>query len=416
MNILFLTVADINDINERMIYTDLLREFIARGHQVTIVSPTERRYQTFTHLIKKRNAKILKVRTGNIQKTNMIERGLTTLLIQHQFVFALKSFLNDESFDLLLYSTPPVTFNYVLKYLKKRNRNATTYLMLKDIFPQNAVDINVFSKNSLFYHYFRQKEKKLYSISDIIGCMSEANREYLIKHNPQIPREIITLCPNSIAPAGSKDLRVIDTEGIKRQYGLPLEKLLFVYGGNFGKPQDITFIVSVLKDNLHNKKAHFVMCGSGTELHILEQYLTDKQPDNVTLIRGLPQKAYNELLSTCDIGLIFLDHRYTIPNFPSRMLSYMDNSMPVFAATDPCTDIGDVILGGDFGWWCQSNNPNEYSRILESITHSHSVIHEKGKNAKKYLTDHYSSSTTYDTIMQQINEIDQAIDDFPKLV
>jgi glycosyltransferase involved in cell wall biosynthesis len=416
LNILFLTVADINDINERMIYTDLLREFMTRGHQVTIVSPTERRNQTFTRLTRNQDSKLLKVRTGNIQKTNMVERAITTLLIQHQFVFAIKSFLNDESFNLLLYSTPPVTFNYVLKFLKKRNGKATTYLMLKDIFPQNAVDINVFSKHSFFYHYFRHKEKKLYSVSDIIGCMSEANREYLVRHNPQIPRDTITMCPNSIAPTEAVEPEVISSATLKNQYGLPLDKPLFVYGGNFGKPQDIAFLVSVLKQNLLNDNIHFIMCGSGTELYKLEQYLTINRPKNVTLIRGLPRKAYNELLTVCDVGLIFLDHRYTIPNFPSRMLSYMDNRMPVFAATDPCTDIGKVILSGDFGWWCESNNLDEYSRILELITQSRSQIQEKGKNAQKYLMENYSSSTTCDNIMDQIKTIDQEINDFQEPV
>ena len=90
--------------------------------------------------------------------------------------------------------------------------------------------------------------------------------------------------------------------------------------------------------------------------------------------------------------------------------------MPVFAATDPSTDIGEVILKGDFGWWCESNDLSEYSRILESITHSPSVIQEKGKNAKKYLTENYSSSTTCETILEQINKLDRGISDFPKLV
>lgn len=38
-----------------------------------------------------------------------------------------------------------------------------TYLMLKDIFPQNAVDLGMLSKNGikgLLYYYFRHKEKK----------------------------------------------------------------------------------------------------------------------------------------------------------------------------------------------------------------------------------------------------------------
>lgn len=38
-------------------------------HQVSIVSPTERRSAKKTYLIHKRNCQILKIKTGNIQKT-----------------------------------------------------------------------------------------------------------------------------------------------------------------------------------------------------------------------------------------------------------------------------------------------------------------------------------------------------------
>ena len=49
---------------------------------------------------------------------------------------------------------------------------------------------------SILYHYFRKKEKKLYQISDYIGCMSKANVEYILKHNPEIKQERVEVCPN----------------------------------------------------------------------------------------------------------------------------------------------------------------------------------------------------------------------------
>ena len=73
------------------------------------------------------------------------------------------------------------TFKKVIDYFKKRD-NATTFLLLKDIFPQNAVDLGILSKRGvkgIIYRFFRKKERDLYRISDYIGCMSPANVAYV---------------------------------------------------------------------------------------------------------------------------------------------------------------------------------------------------------------------------------------------
>ena len=108
-NILFLTLSNVSNIDESGIYQDLLREFARKGHRVFVVSPTERRNKEKTHLIKKDNANILRVKTGNIQKTNLIEKGIATILFESQYISAIKKYLSDVKFDLILYSTPPIT-------------------------------------------------------------------------------------------------------------------------------------------------------------------------------------------------------------------------------------------------------------------------------------------------------------------
>ena len=101
-------------------------------------------------------------------------------------------------FDLITYSTPPITLTNVVKYLKKKNPKAVSYLQLKDIFPQNAVDIGMFGEKSVFNWYFRRKEKALYKASDFIGCMSPANVEYVLEHNPEVAPEKVEIAPNTI--------------------------------------------------------------------------------------------------------------------------------------------------------------------------------------------------------------------------
>ena len=161
MNILFLTLLDFNFINERNIYTDLLREFIKHDHTIYAITPVERRKQQETRLLSDGKATILKLRIGNTQKTNIIEKGISTLNIEPQFIRGIKKYFADVKFDLILYTTPPITFCRAIEYVKKRD-NAKTYLMLKDIFPQNAVDIGMLTKKGwkgILYRYFRNKEK-----------------------------------------------------------------------------------------------------------------------------------------------------------------------------------------------------------------------------------------------------------------
>lgn len=401
MNVLFLTLYDFNSIEEHNLYPDLLREFTKHGHKVYVVSPVERRKNQKTHLIEDGMAAILKLQIGNTQKTNVIEKGISTLCIEPQFIAGIKKYFSDVKFDLVLYSTPPITFCKAIEYVKKRD-GAKTYLLLKDIFPQNAVDLGMMQKTGVkgfLYRYFRAKEKRLYRISDRIGCMSQANVDYVLKHNPEVRPEILEVCPNSIEPI---DVSIdADTrERIRKKYGIPLDKKVFIYGGNLGKPQGIEFLIQCLKSQMQNRDAFFLIAGDGTEYGKIESFVREAQPENIRLMQRLPKKDYDTLVAASDVGMIFLDHRFTIPNFPSRLLNYMQAKLPVLACTDSNTDIGSVIREGDFGWWCESSDVRYFSNTFERISLENIV--QKGSNGFEYLKSHYSTDCSYHTIKESI--------------
>jgi hypothetical protein len=219
MNLLFLTVSRFTTINENGIYIDLMRKFRDEGHQVYIVAPTERQYKKATNLKKESGAVILNVKTLNIQKTNVIEKGLATLLLEPQFLLAINKYFKNIKFDIVVYSTPPITFTKVIQKIKARDQ-ARTYLLLKDIFPQNAVDLGMIKQNSLLHKYFSKKEKELYAVSDFIGCMSPANVRYILENNPVVKPECIEVNPNSIALNNSKKDNA-SLEQIRKEHALP---------------------------------------------------------------------------------------------------------------------------------------------------------------------------------------------------
>lgn len=401
MNILFLSIGRFNKISDNGIYTDLLREFRNQGHNLYIVSPRERKMNLPTEHSYEEGVTLLRVKIGNITKTNLIEKGISTINIERLFLKEVKKYFSDICFDLVLYSTPPITFDKVIRYIKERD-GAKSYLLLKDIFPHNAVDLSMFSKNSPIYWYFRNKEKSLYKNSDYIGCMSKANVDFVLEHNPFIQEEIVEVCPNSIEPM---NIQVLEDERnqILLKYSLPIDKTIFIYGGNLGKPQGIDFLVECIKNNEVNLNSFILIVGSGTEFCKLQNFFGEEKPRNSRLLSQLPKIDYEILVNSCDVGLIFLDKRFTIPNFPSRLLSYMQATMPVLAATDINTDVGKVIEQGNFGFWCESNDVTIFNQKVQQLCNS-KLRKQMGSNARKYLEEHYTSKHSYEIIMKHFEE------------
>lgn len=402
MNILFLTMSKMLSIEKRGIYTDLMRKFRHEGHGVYIVSPTERRDGLKTRMIEQDGARIISVRTLNVQKTNVIEKGIGQFSIEFLYTNAIKKYCKGIKFDLVLYSTPPVTFSKVIRYLKATNPRILAYLLLKDIFPQNAVDLGMLRKDGvkgLLYRFFRAKEKTLYRLSDYIGCMSPANVRYVLDNNPEVDPGKVEIAPNSIELSGNVTrISREERESILSRYDLPFDKPVFVYGGNLGRPQGIPFLIDCLGANKDRGDCHFLVVGNGTEFGKIKTWVENAKPRSVTLLAGLPKADYDTLVRACDVGLIFLDYRFTIPNFPSRLLSYLEYKMPVIACTDPNSDTGTIAEANGFGMWAPSNNVDVFTEAVNKMLKSD--LEKMGDNGYRFLIENYLVEYTYNSIIK----------------
>ncbi len=117
-------------------------------------------------------------------------------------------------------------------------------------------------------------------------------------------------------------------------------------------------------------------------------------------MEGLPKAEYDKLVNSCDVGMIFLDNRFTIPNFPSRLLSYLENKLPVICATDSNSDIGRIAEKNGFGFWCESNSVEAFTVTLNKM-----IRCDRGAMGKKgflFLCENYLVENTYNVIMKHV--------------
>ncbi len=399
MKVLFLNSTH-EGVISKGIYADLMHHFVLQGHHVTIAYSTDKPEHAIspeyindkTRYIASKSAKMTKNR-------NMIQKGLATVMFDNVFCKTIREELHDESFDLVLYSTPPVTIVKTLQYLKSRNPNAFFYLMLKDIFPQNAIDLDIMRKNGIVYHYFKRQERKLYELSDFIGTMSPANLQYILKNNPQLENKTGIL-PNTITLEDNNYSSLT-----KEDLGFPDSMKLLFYGGNLGLPQSVPFILECFEKIENREDVGLVIVGSGAMDYLITDYISSKQPTNLFYSKHKPFNEYMNVMNVCDIGLIFLDYRFTIPNFPQRLLSYMAQKLPVVCATDRSSDMGRIAEENEFGYYVPSNDSNLWKNTIEKILSDEDQIKKLGENGYNYLVDNYTSTQAYNTIISQMEAI-----------
>ena len=122
---------------------------------------------------------------------------------------------------------------------------------------------------------------------------------------------------------------------LRKKYGIPQNKVIFLYGGNLGTPQGLEFAMESVKASSIVRDAFFVFVGSGTKKKWIEEYIAKERLAKILLLDAMPKDEYETLVFACDVGLIYLNHACLSPNFPSRLLPYMQASIPVICATDP---------------------------------------------------------------------------------
>ena len=419
------------DLNSSTIYLDLVRELSDRGHIVNILALTSDREKA-GHTERTGNIRVANEFIPDQFHTNKIKKGLIQLLIGRTILKGVKKHFWSEKADIIIYPTPPVTLSGILRPLKQ-HYGAVNYLMLKDIFPQNAVDLHMMKEGGLLHRLFKKMERELYRESDVIGCMSKGNLEYIKSHEPEVDPSKLEIFPNTVkvievesdqSDPHSSALRAAtlpmasvhstDERHSKRATGTFCPKgegdtqdsrVRFIFGGNLGKPQAVDFLMGGIAELKDEVNAEFIFIGSGTEEERIRSFIREGHADNLRFFKELPRREYEKVLKDADVGIVSLSPYFTIPNYPSRILSYMQLSKPVFAVTDRNTDIKTLVTEeASCGWWCPSDDRKAFTDMVKKIVSERELFKEYGKNGREYLTQHFNVERSAEILERHLGE------------
>ena len=379
-----------------VLYGSLINEFIDKGHEVIIITPT---YEDKTKLVSEGGCKILFFKSLPMLNIGIIRKGIANLLLPYACMLGIIKFIKNENFDLIISTTPPIGFYSAIRYLKKRSVKAVFYLILRDIHPEGAKFIGL-DRYKLIYSYFRKIEKNIYNLADYIGCMSPRNISFIAERNSYLDCEKLRLLPNW-EPA--VDYTIPNNE-IKIKYDLE-NKFILLYGGNMGIAQNLQILLSLAEKKREMKDVLFLLIGKGTEVNKLKNRVAEMNLDNVRFMDFIPRSDYNDIMKLCDVGFISLHPNVPIPNIPSKTLGYFNAKLPILASVDPVTDYGEYIIDrSKAGLWSLATDINLLSENFDTLYNSSGLRSEMGENGYQYLKDNFNVTAIYNEIISKVCE------------
>jgi glycosyltransferase involved in cell wall biosynthesis len=370
---------------------DLAREFLDLGHAVSVVAPDEKAAAD-PEVRNEEGVEVVRVRAGAIKGAALWLRGWNEARLSSVLWSRCRGFFVSRTFDLVVFYSPTIFFGALVGRLKELYR-CPTYLILRDIFPQWAVDAGVLRKG-LAYWYFKRKEYGQYVAADVIGVQSPANLDYFRERGLDRRHRLEVLynwMRNEPARPSGADHR--------RRWGLEGKVVLF-YGGNLGVAQDCDNLLR-LASRLRQEapEAHLLLVGEGSEVPRLRSIIAEQRLENVSIQDALPQDEYLELVGAVDIGLISLDRNLRTQNFPGKLLSYMHAGRPILASINPGNDLKDVVEAAGAGLVCLNGNDDAFLDCARRLIGDRALRETMGLASRKLLEERFSASSAANQIL-----------------
>ena len=358
---------------------EMANELIKQSHDVTLLVPSDGS-EVENCDTESQGITIIRYKTGKIKEANKIQRALNEITLSVVMYLQTRKYFVVHHHDSIVFYSPSIFFGPFVSYLASMWK-VPTYLILRDIFPDWAVQVGILKKRAVYY-LFKVFERYQYRVADVIGVESPMNI-YVFQQSPYREKiEVLRNWSKTDQPAGMAPT-------FREKFNLR-GKIVFFFGGNIGVAQDMDNIIRLAIRMLDVRQdVHFLLVGAGSEVERLQGILNAKQIVNVTIKPAVHQKAYFSMLSEFDVGLICLDRHLKSHNFPGKMLGYMRCGLPILASINEGNEIGEILTESGAG--LSSNNGDNEIFFKNALALCDSHLRDRMASAsRQLLLDHFN--------------------------
>jgi glycosyltransferase involved in cell wall biosynthesis len=369
---------------------DLSIEFVKQGHEVIVITPSSEiiKPYLFSEMDK---VKVLKLKAPKIKDIGYFRRAIGEYFMPFIMIRHLKrNSLIDNNFDGIITYAPSIFLGPLANMLKKKN-NCSNYLILRDIFPQWAVDLGLLTRYGLPYYFLKRVERYLYSTADIIGVQTPANLKYF-NENVVYRTSRIEVLQNWLAENKSKTSHIIIEKTRLRG------RKIFVYAGNMGVAQGLSVFIDLADSLITQKSIGFLFVGRGNAVLSIREAVKARGLDNILIYDEIEPQEIHDLFQQCAVGIISLDKRHKTHNIPGKFLSYMQSGLPVLAAINSGNDLENIINSKNVGRVSTNHYVEGLKNMVEDIVTN--LLDEGTKNrCLKLYKDMFSPKKAVEKII-----------------
>lgn len=371
---------------------DLSREFAAQGHRPVVIVPSPMSDKPWV-VEQLDGVEVLRVAAPPTRSPSFVRRALAEMWLPFAMYFNIRrSPFATASWDLLVWYSPPIFFGPLIAKLQRKSKGknkARTYLILRDIFPEWAVDLGLVRRGPV-YLVFKAIAAFQYSVAQVIGVQTESNLHYLTKW-ANAPRRIEVLRNwLAVTPDVGSSIVVRNTPLAGRK--------IFVYIGNMGVAQGMDIFIDLIHSLRNRTDIGFLFVGRGTEFARLEAEKASRDLSNALFFGEIDSTEIPGLLAQCHVGMVALHPDHKTHNIPGKFVSYVQYGVPVLARVNPGTDLMRLIEAEQVGKVYVGNSLAELKELAEQLMDDEALRHSMSERGRELGRSMFSP----DAAVQQI--------------
>ncbi|ENJ7583682.1 glycosyltransferase family 4 protein [Providencia vermicola] len=380
-------------------FHDLACYYISLGHQVTVITPVENQKEKLVQC-QIDSVNVWYFSSGPIKDTHKIKRAINETLLSFRAWSAISSKVKPKTFDGIIYYSPSIFFGPLVSKIKARCK-CNAYLVLRDLFPQWVIDAGMIKQGSMIDKYFSFFERYSYEQADIIGLMSEKNKQIFDNKTNNIYSTVIlrnwaALVPYKLASCQTS---------LRSRFNLK-DKIIYFYGGNIGHAQDMANLMRLVKSMADYEQAHFLFVGQGDEVSLINQLAKDWHLKNFTYLPSVNQVEFKNILADIDIGLFSLSAKHTAHNFPGKLLGYMVQSIPILGSVNIGNDLLEIVNSHNAGLITVNGDDEQLLKNALLLYQDTKLRAKVGRNAFSLLESEFSVQSAGDSIIKRLKDIE----------
>lgn len=286
-----------------------------------------------------------------------------------------------ESFDALIAWMPAMAIAPLLPLIR-RARVRHRLLFIWDFFPDHHREIGRMP-GGLPFRIARWWEQREMNRFTAIVCTLPGNEAYLRAHYRVRPDQRVLVTP---VWADTKPLPPVDRAAIRRQYDLPSDAPIAVFGGQLVEGRGFDQMLGAAEaGHAAGSPLRYLFVGDGR----LAPMIRDRaaRATNVLYRPPVPRADYLKLLGACDVGMVATVPGVTSFSIPSKTIDYLRAGLPVVAAVEHGSDFPAILDGYRVGRTVSFNDPGGFHRTAELLATDPTIRDEVRTNAPRCLDE-----------------------------